>query len=499
MHPSRHLGLITAAVAIAALGVTPSGVRAAESVSPETFSEVSSGVALIRTFGCRGKPLGQGTGFLVGTSVVMTARHVIVGSCRIRVQVAGDNFVGKKTTSWYGGGASPSAADVATIRLDRAVSDGYVFRVRSNRMPPGLNLGTAGYPLGNRLSFNQGKMIWRGRVNKAPVLAVKMLGAEGASGSPFIDKDGRVVGILQIGLSKSEDVLGQRTSGVLMGLDLVRWWGPHARLDLCRAYPSGGIAGCPGTKPPPPVFETVKVVAASVSATEDGQPQVSFASAPSVTVFLRVDFAAPTKKRHTGSDYAIGPSGERVEGCGGNIGIGWEGFVCEYDLDSPAAGSWRIVYVIDGRQRVVGFQITSAAPPPPSSPHIQQCWAQYTGGSTSNWNPASATSTFSGSDIISRGAANFAVIASMNPVPTTDITGGLVTLTLIQPNGQVFGTATISTWQAGYSMYGFSFAAATWSDGLLFFQHPEQTGQGTWTFRWKGPDGQTCSNAITVS
>jgi hypothetical protein len=75
-----------------------------------------------------------------------------------------------------------------------------------------------------------------------------MLGAEGASGAPFIDDAGRVVGILQQGLG-SEDVLGQRTAGVLVGLDLVRWWGPRARLDLCKAYPKGGIAGCSSTKP----------------------------------------------------------------------------------------------------------------------------------------------------------------------------------------------------------------------------------------------------------
>ena len=37
-------------------------------------------------------------------------------------------------------------------------------------------------------------------LNGAPILAVRMLGAEGASGAPFIDDSGRVVGILQLGL-----------------------------------------------------------------------------------------------------------------------------------------------------------------------------------------------------------------------------------------------------------------------------------------------------------
>jgi hypothetical protein len=426
----------------------------------------------------------------------MTARHVVTGACQIRIRVSGENFKASGWSAWSGGGASRSAADVATIKLDHAAG-GYIFRVRTLPIRVGVNLGMVGYPLGNRLSLNQGKLIDRGKVNGAPLIAVRMLGAEGASGAPFIDGDGRVVGIVQIGLG-SKDVLGQRTSGVLLGLDLVRWWGPRARLDLCRAYPNGGIAGCPGANPPPPPpTETVVVTAANVSATENGAPQDSFVSGASVTVFLQVDFAAPTKKRHSGGDYAIGPSGERVEGCGGAIGVGWEGFTCEYTLNYPAPGAWRIVYSIDGRQRAVGFQITSAAPPPPTTPHIQQCWSQFTGGSTTNWTPSSATTAYSGSDILARGATNFAAIALISPTPTSDIVGR-VTLTMIQPNGQIFATGTVSNWPAGYSMYGFSFHA-TWSDGTLFFQHPEITGQGTWTFQWKGPDGQLCNNAVTIS
>lgn len=69
---------------------------------------------------------------------------------------------------------------------------------------------------------------------------------------------------------------------------------------------------------------------------------------------------------------------------------------------------------------------------------------------------------------------------------------------MIQPNGEIFATGTVANWQAGYSMYGFNFQA-TWSDGTLFFQHPEITGQGAWTFQWKGPDGQLCNNAVTIS
>ena len=266
---------VAVVLSVAAVGLIPSSVRAARDVSPDTFSQVSSGVALIHTSRCNGRPIGQGTGFLVGASVVMTARHVLLGACRVRVRVAGGNFVGTRWVEWSGGGTSSSAADLETIKLDRPANDGFVFRVRSSPVRVGLNLGMVGYPLGNRLSLNQGKIIERGKVNGAPLLAVRMLGAEGASGSPFIDDQGRVVGILQLGLG-SEDVLGQRTAGVLVGLDLVRWWGPRARLDLCRAYPNGGIAGCLGAKPPP----TPPPPACSNGRDDDGDGRLDYPADP---------------------------------------------------------------------------------------------------------------------------------------------------------------------------------------------------------------------------
>jgi hypothetical protein len=231
-------------------GTTVPKASGSHELSPDLFRQVATGVALIKTFGCGGRPIAEGTGFLVGESVVMTARHVLQHACRVHVRVDGDSFTARTWTAWYGDKASVSAADLSTIKLDHAAIGAFIFRVRSSLPPAGTNVSAVGYPLGNRLSLNQGKIIWRGQSRGAPLLAVKMLGAEGASGAPFIDDDGRVVGILQVGLG-SVDALGQRTAGVLMGLDLVRWWGPRARLDLCHAYPHGGIAGCPGGTPTP--------------------------------------------------------------------------------------------------------------------------------------------------------------------------------------------------------------------------------------------------------
>ena len=165
---ARRWAAVSASCLLAAtVGSLPSASHAATALSPALFEEVSTGVALIRTYGCGGRAVGQGTGFLVGDSVVMTARHVLQGACRVRVRVNGETFTGKKWVYWSGGRASEEAADLGTVKLDRAAVGGHLFRVRSSGPPAGANLAMVGYPLGNRLSLNQGKIIERGRVDGA--------------------------------------------------------------------------------------------------------------------------------------------------------------------------------------------------------------------------------------------------------------------------------------------------------------------------------------------
>jgi hypothetical protein len=397
MHRGPMMRLVPHRVmAVAALlsavigGAAAPAARATADLSPGKFAEVSTGIALIKTYGCGGRPIALGTGFLVGDSVVMTARHVVRGACRVRVSVNGEAFTSRRWGSWYGGHTSVSAADIATIELDHAETTGaHVFRIRSTSPPFGTNISAIGYPLGNRLSLNQGKLVRRWRVNGAPVIVLHMIGAHGGSGSPFLDDAGRVVGILQVGLSSNAS---DESASFLYGLDLVRWWGPRARVDLCHAYPNGGIAGCAPSSPPPP---------------------------------------------------------------------------------------------------------PPPPPPAPPVPHMSQCWAQYDGGSSSNWNPTSTTTTLAASDLLARGVTNFAEVATLDRAPTSDLFNA-ITLTLIQPNGQPFTTATFQDWSTGDTEGGFNFNW-TFQDGSLFFQHPEVTGQGIWTFKWTGLDGSTCTNQVTVS
>lgn len=226
-------------------------------LSPQLFSEVASGVVLIRTFNCGGTAIASGSGFLVGTTVVMTARHVVDPpgdpthrACRVKVRAGGSWVSVKRSTYWTTGGDNGRAEDVETLKLSRPI-DGYIFDIRTSPPKIGTNLAMLGHPLGNPVSLTQGRLFKRARVGGVPLIAVNLLGAEGASGAAMVDDQARVVGILQQGLG-SKDILGERTSGVVVGIDLSTWWRGSAKRDLCRAYPNGGISGCDTSSPPPP-------------------------------------------------------------------------------------------------------------------------------------------------------------------------------------------------------------------------------------------------------
>lgn len=223
-------------------------LRAGPTLPPWRFTEIANGVVLVRTFNCRGVPTGSGSGFFVGEFVVMTARHVMRHACRAKVRVDG-RWIRVKSSSWWrtGAGSKGRVEDLATLRLAEPTY-GYIFDFR--RSPPrrGTNLAMLGHPLGNRLSMTQGPLFARFWVGKVPVIAVRMLSAEGASGAPIVDDNGDVVGIVQVGLGK-RDFLGQRTAGLILGIDLSAWWKGRARINLCRAYPLGGIPGCQDSEP----------------------------------------------------------------------------------------------------------------------------------------------------------------------------------------------------------------------------------------------------------
>lgn len=269
--------LLAAAAASALVGAgAAAGVPSRISLTPKRFAEVSSGVALIRTYGCGGKLLGSGSGFLIGDRILVTARHVVdpsdgPRSCGVRARLMGRWVDVQKWEWWYDSGDRKGrTVDLAILKLKSRVSGAHLFSIRAIPAKAGSNLAAIGHPLGNEVGVTQGRLLLRKRYSGVPIMFVKLLGAEGASGSAFVDNSGKVVGILQKGLG-SEDVLGQHTAGVTAGLDLSAWWG-SGKKDLCRAYPDGGIPMCSPPKPSKPKTPTTPTTPDPPASPPSSQP-----------------------------------------------------------------------------------------------------------------------------------------------------------------------------------------------------------------------------------
>ncbi|MEX2211296.1 MAG: serine protease, partial [Gaiellaceae bacterium] len=173
----------------------------------------------------------------------MTARHVVRGACRVKVVTSDGSFRVTRIDWWSTGAGNGRVEDLATMRVARRTS-GYVFSFRRSPSRVGMNLAMLGHPLGNQVSLTQGRVMFRSRIGRVPVIFARLLGAQGASGSPLVDNNGEVVGVLQVGLG------GGETSGLVGGIDLSRWWGGRAEAILCREYPRGGVPGCEGDSSP---------------------------------------------------------------------------------------------------------------------------------------------------------------------------------------------------------------------------------------------------------
>ncbi len=295
---------IVMVVAVAGLaGPAPAGKTApgAAGLDPGSFAELGSGIILVRASDCAGRRLSDGTGFLVGERLVMTARPVLHGACRVTVRSVSRWIKASGWAFWHRGGTPGlPAADVATVRL-ASVARGHVFSLRASSASIGMNLAVLGHPLGNRLSIRQGRVYAKGQGSGVALLAVRLSGANAKNGAPLVDDRGRVAGILETGWAHP-DFVGPRRSGIVLGIDLPSWW-PSLRKDLCRFYPAGGIPSCraktapeppaPPASPPPPATPAVLTVTRTWMSHDARSPAVASFSSLDPTIYFNADFAVP--------------------------------------------------------------------------------------------------------------------------------------------------------------------------------------------------------------
>jgi hypothetical protein len=230
----------------------PALVTACGGNEKSVADDAASGVGLVQDLDCRGRPLRiaghavSGSGFLVGSRVVMTAEHGIwVGlnrrACGLRVRLSGSWYDVSDVKVWSEHGESDRrGTDLATLTLSRPAR-GHVFEFAGVSERVGSSVSALGYPLGGPLKITRGPLARKTIQYGKPTLAAKIAIEGGNSGGPIINRGGRVLSVVSRIVVYSN--LSPDRRNWYGGVDLPRWW-PSAHVDLCRTYPRGGIPDC---------------------------------------------------------------------------------------------------------------------------------------------------------------------------------------------------------------------------------------------------------------
>ena len=255
------LGIFLAAVAIVAAALV--GTSSDADAAP-TLEELKTGVGKVETLNCDGSPFmvsggpasgsahaATGTGFLIGSRVLMTAEHgMYVGvdepACKMRVRFGAETYPVTSVRVWGEPGQrdayARSGVDLATLTLGRPVEERHQFKFAPAGAPTGTKVATIGYPMGGPLKVTRGTVTRNVIDYEVPSVAAKIDIQGGNSGGPIFNERGEVIStVSRIVISGSLTLDKSNRHG---GVDIPRWWGENAWLDLCRVYPDGGLPDC---------------------------------------------------------------------------------------------------------------------------------------------------------------------------------------------------------------------------------------------------------------
>lgn len=201
-----------AAVAIAGCGVIPQAPDPLPSdfvpspstepgdgpgaLSPDGFTAAQRMTVRVRSVGCSGTiVLSTGTGFALDEHTLVTNRHVISNSKRVTITTYDGRTIAATAA------ATSTAADIAVITTEESLGNAFA-RTADSDPEVGDVVTVVGYPNGGRLTTSSGVVLGtaadplgeEGTVDT--VLATSAKVKLGSSGSPALDEDGRVIGVV---------------------------------------------------------------------------------------------------------------------------------------------------------------------------------------------------------------------------------------------------------------------------------------------------------------
>ncbi|WP_062377446.1 S1 family peptidase [Demequina pelophila] len=160
-------------------------------LSPDGFSAAQRMTVRVRNVGCGF--ITTGTGFALDEHTLVTNRHVIANSKRLSVLTYDGRSIPATAAS------TTTVADIAIITTEESLGNAYASRALEDP-ETGDVITVVGYPNGGRLTTASGVVLGAtedpigGSVGT--VLATSATVEQGSSGSPVLDEDGKVIGVV---------------------------------------------------------------------------------------------------------------------------------------------------------------------------------------------------------------------------------------------------------------------------------------------------------------
>ncbi len=181
-------GPIQTAVAPTA-STDPAAAHSGE-LSPYGFDVAERISVRVRNLGCFS--LSTGSGFAIGATTLVTNRHVVEDSAELALSTYDGRDLGVRAAS------IAELADLAVVRTDGELPA--VPELAAEDPERGDTITIVGYPQGGKLTVTSGRVIARTtdplHLHLGEVLVTDALVEPGNSGSPALDRTGRVVGVV---------------------------------------------------------------------------------------------------------------------------------------------------------------------------------------------------------------------------------------------------------------------------------------------------------------